>query len=843
MTTLFEIGLLNAAVATLLAIGVWLATRIWRQPALVHVLWVVVLVKLVTPPIVAIPWHAPSTDSRPIPPQPVATDLGPTPDAASPIDMPHAAVPGQDGRAMYTPVDVTESVSGAPGAASTPLDIAAKDLPVAAASSSWPLLAAWVWLGSSILWLGMSTLRVSRFHRALRGTAPASDELCKWADDVAAKLGFNRPFCLRITEGRLAPLVWPVGRPTIVLARPLLEILSPTETRTLLAHELAHLRRKDHWVRWLELVVTAIYWWHPVTWWARRMIHQSEERACDAWAVWAFPEDARRYAAALFKAVQFATENRQPAPIVASRLGSDGNFKERIEHVMNATWNRELTRRAGVAIGITALVVLPLSLRAVKAANDAPEVQAKEVSTQPVERKDLGQAAPNGPAPADVRSDELIILREQIKFLADHARRVDALFQEGLEGGSRDVVETANYELSRAQAELALAEGNREKAIAALKRARTQAEDALKAVTARYEAGTVKQDALLQSSRNLVEAKQKLLQVQNMEPAGKSAASNTTLPPRINAPDDRIRPGTPLVIRALGVYADQPLEDLFIVQPDGTVALGPSYGRVTVHGLTINEAESAVKKYLTATFPDVKLQITTVPQAAAIEPRRVPIPAAPYRIAAGEVLHVKIIGPNPDVQIADDFVVEPSGALPLGPQFGRVPVAGLSLEGAEEAIRKHFAAAELPTKVQVTLGGWQRDGRAPNEPSLEIVNPQTVTGPAAANSATDSIRVLKTILDVKQSELARLQQLADEGAISTSQLRAKESEVAISAARLRQAESALASRKLLIALAEVDLEEALEANKKSPNSVSESQIRRLKIKVQLAEANYRELAE
>ena len=42
----------NAAVATILAIGAMLLGRIWKNAAAVHVLWVVVLLKLFTPPLV-----------------------------------------------------------------------------------------------------------------------------------------------------------------------------------------------------------------------------------------------------------------------------------------------------------------------------------------------------------------------------------------------------------------------------------------------------------------------------------------------------------------------------------------------------------------------------------------------------------------------------------------------------------------------------------------------------------------------------------------------------------------------------------------------------------------------
>src|SRR5262245_45267154 len=52
MSTLLVIGLANAACAAVLALAAWLAGRLRCRPALVHALWLVVLLKLVTPPLV-----------------------------------------------------------------------------------------------------------------------------------------------------------------------------------------------------------------------------------------------------------------------------------------------------------------------------------------------------------------------------------------------------------------------------------------------------------------------------------------------------------------------------------------------------------------------------------------------------------------------------------------------------------------------------------------------------------------------------------------------------------------------------------------------------------------------
>ena len=55
METLLRIGLSNAVAALLLALLVVTVACIWRRPAVLHALWLLVLVKLVTPPFVWLP--------------------------------------------------------------------------------------------------------------------------------------------------------------------------------------------------------------------------------------------------------------------------------------------------------------------------------------------------------------------------------------------------------------------------------------------------------------------------------------------------------------------------------------------------------------------------------------------------------------------------------------------------------------------------------------------------------------------------------------------------------------------------------------------------------------------
>jgi hypothetical protein len=63
MEALVHVGLTNAALAVLLALMAAGAGCICRRPALIHALWLLVLLKLLTPPIlpIDIPWPDPNT--------------------------------------------------------------------------------------------------------------------------------------------------------------------------------------------------------------------------------------------------------------------------------------------------------------------------------------------------------------------------------------------------------------------------------------------------------------------------------------------------------------------------------------------------------------------------------------------------------------------------------------------------------------------------------------------------------------------------------------------------------------------------------------------------------------
>jgi RNA polymerase sigma factor (sigma-70 family) len=89
-------------------------------------------------------------------------------------------------------------------------------------------------------------------------------------------------------------------------------------------------------------------------------------------------------------------------------------------------------------------------------------------------------------------------------------------------------------------------------------------------------------------------------------PQAESYGGSSATDESVIGPHDSIR------IQVLNAFPDQPIADDFTVEPMGTVALGPSYGRVKVAGLTVLEAEEAIKRHLSEIIEKPVLQVTIV---------------------------------------------------------------------------------------------------------------------------------------------------------------------------------------------------------------------------------------
>lgn len=87
--------------------------------------------------------------------------------------------------------------------------------------------------------------------------SPESGDLQAWVDEVMTGRG-KRPIAVRLHEGGLvnAFVLWGIRRPWLLVGEGLLEEMSRSEVRGVLAHEIAHLLRRDH----VRLLLSGMVW-------------------------------------------------------------------------------------------------------------------------------------------------------------------------------------------------------------------------------------------------------------------------------------------------------------------------------------------------------------------------------------------------------------------------------------------------------------------------------------------------------------------------------------------------------------------------------------------------------
>lgn len=108
--------------------------------------------------------------------------------------------------------------------------------------------------------------------------APAIQEL---VDELARSFKMRPPTALTWNQGRTGPFTGGIRRPYIVLTAGLLSTLEPDELRVLLAHELAHVRRRDALWKWLLLFLRHLSFLNPAVHWPYRWLNLEMERSCD----------------------------------------------------------------------------------------------------------------------------------------------------------------------------------------------------------------------------------------------------------------------------------------------------------------------------------------------------------------------------------------------------------------------------------------------------------------------------------------------------------------------------------------------------------------------------------
>ena len=303
-----------ALVFVLVAVGCRLlknATAHWR-----YLLWCVVLAKCLMPPMVTL-----------------SLDV-----------LPHQTsgfVENLSLAATTTEQEIVEPVDGiAPQNMPTDLKAGTADNQ-SARQESVPApynLKAWLglgWLVTAGLLLAVMFGKGLRLHRYLKKerqplNATLEDELKTLQEQLHLK---QRPSIWEV-DGFGQPFVWGVLRGAVYIPRDFGETVAKEHRRGIWVHEMAHVSRWDAAVNALQIVVQAIFFFHPLVWWANKKIRQEREKCCDETAIALLNAAPREYGNAILENLIAENKARQPVPTLAI-ASPVKHIEERIRTIMS----------------------------------------------------------------------------------------------------------------------------------------------------------------------------------------------------------------------------------------------------------------------------------------------------------------------------------------------------------------------------------------------------------------------------------------------------------------------------------------------------------------------------
>jgi beta-lactamase regulating signal transducer with metallopeptidase domain len=323
-----------ALVAAIVAL-ILFACRV-RSSGVRHAAWTAVLCAMLLMPV--LPYCVPSI---PLPAPAPANDIQAAFETPEPSPSPamlqrgEAAVPAPD-----------PGIARVPSAAALP-----------ARGSVWPAAAIVLYASAVFFLLSRMLLGWISMRRIVRASAPVALE-----ERIDPSL---RPFAAPVYESGsvAAPLTAGIISPRVLL--PLAWKNWPADKLSaVLAHEFAHVRRRDPLIGLLAHLNRCVFWFHPLAWWLERKLATTAELASDDAAMLAIG-GTRRYAEILLDMAEAVRRSGGRLAWQGVGVHGSGLLGRRIDRILRGDLWREIsgTRKAVVAFGCAAAIFLVVACR------------------------------------------------------------------------------------------------------------------------------------------------------------------------------------------------------------------------------------------------------------------------------------------------------------------------------------------------------------------------------------------------------------------------------------------------------------------------------------------------
>lgn len=308
-----------------------------------HLVWSLALAALLVLPLLTLllpAWRVPVLPARQLTPQPkvVSTIVAEAED-----EEPVLALPATISVAVPLPVEV----------AATPT------APVSQ-SVNWLAVALSVWAAGALVVLARLLLGTWKMRRITREAECLTDyHWSAMTTRLRTQLDLPAHISLYGSDAMQMAVTWGIWRPVVLLPADAAQWSSDWR-RIVLLHELAHIKRRDCLTQMLANWACALFWFHPLAWYAARQMRIERELACDDYVL-EVGTRASDYAGYLVELAQ-AFESVEPASPVAVGMACS-QLESRVRAILNPARKRSVpTMRRWLAwTMVTAFVIAPLA--------------------------------------------------------------------------------------------------------------------------------------------------------------------------------------------------------------------------------------------------------------------------------------------------------------------------------------------------------------------------------------------------------------------------------------------------------------------------------------------------
>ena len=204
-----------------------------------------------------------------------------------------------------------------------------------------------------------------RDARRLRQSAKriTDENLLTRYSSLAAEFHLRRPPILLATPAPLAPVLTGLFRPANQLPESLLTTGNQDRLALILAHELAHAKRRDLFWNHFHAAITALFFFHPLLWLTSRPIRFAQELACDQLTLALTRASSADYASTLLDVLAFQNDLRR-APISVGIADSASQMRRRLHAMKNVVprSHRRQTAAAGLLAVVAVIGLIPWRL-------------------------------------------------------------------------------------------------------------------------------------------------------------------------------------------------------------------------------------------------------------------------------------------------------------------------------------------------------------------------------------------------------------------------------------------------------------------------------------------------